>query len=193
MRTSTSRPLEAPVGPPAGLPPDPSVIPEFFGDTMLVNGTVYPDVDVEPRQYRLRMLNACNARFLNPRLVYAQGQTRRHRRPRRNTTRRARPSSRSAPRAASCPHPACSSTGRQAAPCSCWQPAERADLDRGLPRCSRRGLRRSSSTTTRPAPFPGGRSRVTTTTREPGDARVDPGIRPEHADASPDPVKRGDS
>ena len=28
-------------------------------------------VEVEPRQYRFRLLNACNARFLNPRLVYA--------------------------------------------------------------------------------------------------------------------------
>jgi spore coat protein A len=52
--------------------PDVSCIPEFFGDTMLVNGAVYPYFEVEPRQYRLRMLNACNARFLNPRLVYAQ-------------------------------------------------------------------------------------------------------------------------
>ena len=54
-----------------GVPPDPSVIPEFFGDTILVNGTVYPYVEVEQRQYRLRALNACNARFLNPRLYYA--------------------------------------------------------------------------------------------------------------------------
>jgi spore coat protein A len=58
----------------AGLPtPDPSVIPEFFGDTILVNGTVFPYVEVEQRQYRFRMLNACNARFLNPRLVFAAG------------------------------------------------------------------------------------------------------------------------
>ncbi len=62
-----------PLGPaPAGPPPDPSVVPEFFGDTMLVNGTVYPFLEVEQRQYRFRLLNACNARFLNPRLVYAQ-------------------------------------------------------------------------------------------------------------------------
>ncbi len=46
-------------------PPDPSCIPEFFGDTMLVNGTTFPTVAVEPRRYRLRFLNACNARFLN--------------------------------------------------------------------------------------------------------------------------------
>ncbi len=58
---------------PLGLPPDPSCVPEYFGDTMLVNGTVFPTLTVEPRQYRFRMLNACQARFLNPRLVYAQG------------------------------------------------------------------------------------------------------------------------
>ncbi|MFZ4649532.1 MAG: multicopper oxidase family protein [Rubrivivax sp.] len=57
-----------------GLPlPTVSCTPEFFGDAILVNGTVAPFLEVEPRQYRLRMLNACNARFLNPRLVYAQG------------------------------------------------------------------------------------------------------------------------
>ena len=57
---------------PAGPPPNPSVVPEFFGDTILVNGTAYPYLEVERRQYRLRMLNACQARFLNPRLVYAK-------------------------------------------------------------------------------------------------------------------------
>ena len=51
------------------LPADPSVIPEFFGDTILVNGTVFPTVTVEQREYRVRMLNACNARFLNFSLV----------------------------------------------------------------------------------------------------------------------------
>jgi spore coat protein A, manganese oxidase len=56
---------------PAGPPPNPSAVPEFFGDIILVNGTVYPYLEVEPRQYRFRLLNACQARFLNPRLVYA--------------------------------------------------------------------------------------------------------------------------
>jgi spore coat protein A, manganese oxidase len=45
--------------------PNPSVIAEMFGDTMLANGTVYPTVNVDPTQYRFRILNACNARFLN--------------------------------------------------------------------------------------------------------------------------------
>src|SRR5262252_2029436 len=38
-------------------------IPEFFGDTVLVNGTIWPFLEVEPRKYRFRMLNASNARF----------------------------------------------------------------------------------------------------------------------------------
>jgi spore coat protein A len=63
-----------PLGPmPAGPPPDPSVIPEYFGDTMLANGTVYPEVTVEARRYRLRILNACNARFLNLQMFVDDG------------------------------------------------------------------------------------------------------------------------
>ena len=60
-----------PTGDPSQL--DVSAVPEFFGDTILVNGTVYPYLEVEPRQYRFRLLNACNSRFLNPRLVFAKG------------------------------------------------------------------------------------------------------------------------
>ncbi len=44
-------------------------IPEFFGDTMCVNGKAWPVLDVEPRRYRFRMLNGCNARFLNMNIV----------------------------------------------------------------------------------------------------------------------------
>jgi len=40
-------------------------VPEFFGDTVLVNGKVWPYLQVEPRKYRFRMLNASNARFYN--------------------------------------------------------------------------------------------------------------------------------
>jgi spore coat protein A, manganese oxidase len=39
-------------------------IGEYFGDTMLVNGKVWPFVDIEPRMYRFRILNGCNARIL---------------------------------------------------------------------------------------------------------------------------------
>ncbi len=53
--------------------PNPSVIAEMFGDTMLANGVVFPEAAVEPRRYRLRILNACNARFLNLQLYVDNG------------------------------------------------------------------------------------------------------------------------
>jgi spore coat protein A len=40
-------------------------IGEYFGDVMLVNGKVWPFLEVEPRLYRFRVLNGCNARILN--------------------------------------------------------------------------------------------------------------------------------
>jgi spore coat protein A len=40
-------------------------IGEYFGDVMLVNGKVWPFLNVEPRMYRFRVLNGCNARILN--------------------------------------------------------------------------------------------------------------------------------
>ena len=38
--------------------------PEFFGNTMVVNGRTWPTLKVEPRRYRFRLLNGCNSRFL---------------------------------------------------------------------------------------------------------------------------------
>jgi spore coat protein A, manganese oxidase len=38
--------------------------PEFFGNTIVVNGKTWPFLEVEPRKYRLRLLNGCNSRFL---------------------------------------------------------------------------------------------------------------------------------
>jgi spore coat protein A, manganese oxidase len=38
-------------------------IPEFFGDATLINGKLFPFLDVEPRKYRFRVLNASNGRF----------------------------------------------------------------------------------------------------------------------------------
>lgn len=38
--------------------------PEFFGNTMVVNGRTWPFLEVEPRRYRFRFLNGCNSRFL---------------------------------------------------------------------------------------------------------------------------------
>lgn len=50
-----------------GVNPDihPYWDPEFFGDTIMVNGKVWPNLDVEQRQYRFRLLNGSNARFYN--------------------------------------------------------------------------------------------------------------------------------
>ena len=43
---------------------DPSApwIPELYGDSMMVNGKLTPYLEVEPRAYRFRMLNASNSR-----------------------------------------------------------------------------------------------------------------------------------
>ncbi|MFN2166911.1 MAG: multicopper oxidase domain-containing protein, partial [Anaerolineae bacterium] len=42
----------------------PTGLAEFFGDHMVVNGMIWPKMDVEPRNYRLRLLNGCDSRFL---------------------------------------------------------------------------------------------------------------------------------
>jgi spore coat protein A len=57
--------LDYPVQGPVAAEVPPVWIPELFADTGLVNGKVMPYLNVEPRRYRFRMLNACNARFLN--------------------------------------------------------------------------------------------------------------------------------
>ena len=44
---------------------NPSIIPEFFGDFILVNGMTWPVLEVEPRQYRFRVLNGSDSRFYN--------------------------------------------------------------------------------------------------------------------------------
>lgn len=51
--------------------PNPSAPGESFMDTPLVNGTVYPYLDVDPTAYRFRILNAANDRFFNLSLVVA--------------------------------------------------------------------------------------------------------------------------
>ncbi|MES2647650.1 MAG: multicopper oxidase domain-containing protein [Bacteroidota bacterium] len=45
--------------------PTPGVLPEFFGDFILVNGATWPVLEVEPRQYRFRILNGSDSRFYN--------------------------------------------------------------------------------------------------------------------------------
>ena len=49
------------------FPPGPLQVwsPEFFGDTAVVNGKVWPNLNVARGLYRFRIVNACNARFLN--------------------------------------------------------------------------------------------------------------------------------
>jgi len=39
--------------------------PEAFFSTMVVNGVVWPQLEVAPALYRFRLLNGCNSRFLN--------------------------------------------------------------------------------------------------------------------------------
>lgn len=39
--------------------------PEFFGEVIMVNGKVWPNLNVERQQYRFRVLNGSNARFYN--------------------------------------------------------------------------------------------------------------------------------
>lgn len=38
--------------------------PEFFGNTIVVNGRTWPFLTVEQRRYRFRFLNGCNSRYL---------------------------------------------------------------------------------------------------------------------------------
>jgi spore coat protein A len=51
--------------------PDPQApwVPEIFGNAILVNGKLFPYLDVEPRKYRFRVLNASNARIYHLSLV----------------------------------------------------------------------------------------------------------------------------
>ena len=51
--------------------PLPSLTPESFMDTPLVNGTAYPKLTVQRRPYRFRILNASNDRFWNLSMFYA--------------------------------------------------------------------------------------------------------------------------
>jgi spore coat protein A, manganese oxidase len=51
--------------PTVGVNPDdhPYWQPEFFGDTIMVNGKVWPNMNVDQGQYRLRLVDGSNARF----------------------------------------------------------------------------------------------------------------------------------
>jgi spore coat protein A len=60
--------LDIPFIPAAGCTGDSDVspiwLPEFFGNTIVVNGRTWPFHIVEARRYRFRLLNGCNSRFL---------------------------------------------------------------------------------------------------------------------------------
>ena len=43
--------------------------PEFFGNTIVVNGRTWPSLRVEPRRYRFRLLNASNSRVMMFKIV----------------------------------------------------------------------------------------------------------------------------
>ena len=47
----------------------PQWVPEFFGDVAVVNAKIWPYVDVEPRRYRLRIVNGSQSRFYNLQFV----------------------------------------------------------------------------------------------------------------------------
>ena len=50
--------------PSVGINPEhPYWLPEFFGDTIMVNGLVWPNMDVQKGWYRFRLLDGSNARF----------------------------------------------------------------------------------------------------------------------------------
>ncbi len=40
-------------------------VPEVFGDAIVVNGKIYPYLEVEPRKYRFRVLNSANSRIFH--------------------------------------------------------------------------------------------------------------------------------
>lgn len=72
--------LAYPSGPDSGAGavdglPFPSIVPEFFGDTILVNGKAWPYLEVEPRKYRFRVLNGSNSRFYRTQLKLSDGRT----------------------------------------------------------------------------------------------------------------------
>ena len=72
-----ANPLFGTVGQPAQDPdtPLPTIVPEAFMDTPLVNGTAYPYVKVGRKAYRFRILNASNDRTLNLQLYFAKSNT----------------------------------------------------------------------------------------------------------------------
>ncbi|WP_250573552.1 multicopper oxidase family protein [Nonomuraea sediminis] len=59
--------FQGPYAPDSDVPPIWN--PEFFANTIVVNGKTWPVLKVEPRRYRFRLLNGCDSRFLILKLV----------------------------------------------------------------------------------------------------------------------------
>jgi PGF-pre-PGF domain-containing protein len=64
-------PLNATEGPLNPGTPNPSIVPEGFVDTAVVNGNAYPYLQLGKKAYRFRILNAANDRTFNLQLYYA--------------------------------------------------------------------------------------------------------------------------
>ena len=64
-----------PDSPPFPVDVFPSIVPGFFGNTIVVNGKVWPYLDVEPRKYRFRILNGSNRRVYILRLANGENFT----------------------------------------------------------------------------------------------------------------------
>ncbi len=54
--------LESQLNYPVSPKPDAPWTPEVFGDAFVVNGKIFPYLEVEPRKYRFRILNGANGR-----------------------------------------------------------------------------------------------------------------------------------
>ncbi len=58
---------------PSGAYGSASFTPEAYHDTPIINGTAYPTLTVDPKAYRLRILNASDDRYINLGLYKADG------------------------------------------------------------------------------------------------------------------------
>ena len=74
---TAAAPTQTCPGTPSALNPDAATgsvasgVPEGFMDTPVINGTAYPTITVQPKAYRLRILNAANDRTFNLSLFVA--------------------------------------------------------------------------------------------------------------------------
>jgi len=63
-RFDTSHQLLFPSDPPTDQSPAVSILPDFFGRIICVNGKAWPSLEVERRVYRFRVINGCDSRIL---------------------------------------------------------------------------------------------------------------------------------